>query len=305
MCDSVSVLRDGGVVAEGVIAEFTEQDLIRAIVGKDIGDMYPPVPMVRSMPVALAAHNIHGDILRGVSLEIHEGEVVGLTGLAGMGHDELPELLYGARRLRSGEIRLFGEFHAPAPQTSIARGMIMLPADRKVFGGDAASTVADNLTLPIVKRYFRAGRVDRAAVARDSARVLHEFDVRPPDPWRLLGELSGGNQQKALLAKWLSLFGKARVLLLHEATQGVDVGARQEIFRLIRESASKGIAILYVSTEYEDLAHLCDRVIIVRYGQVVDELDRTNLSAASIAARALASDFLTNGIVATQATDAK
>jgi len=288
LCDTVSVLRDGVLVAEGLMSEFTELDLIRAIVGKDIGDLYPPIPPSRKTPVVLSARNLHGDVLRGLSLEIHEGEIVGVTGLAGMGQDELVDLLYGTRPLRAGGVYLSGDRHDPKPRKSIARGMILLPADRKAQGGDASSTVTDNLTLPIVKRYFRAGRMDRASAARDVRAVLEEFDVRPRDPSRLLGELSGGNQQKALLAKWLSLFGEARVLLLHEATQGVDVGARQEIFGLIRESAARRLGILYVSTEHEDLAHLCDRVIVIRDGRIAAETDNANLDAATITALALA-----------------
>jgi ribose transport system ATP-binding protein len=148
--------------------------------------------------------------------------------------------------------------------------------------------LVENLTIPVVRRYFRSGRMRRAAARQDVLTALHDFDVRPPEPLRLLAELSGGNQQKALLAKWLKLYGQARVLLLHEATQGVDVGARQEIFRVIRDSARQGIGVLYVSTEHEDLVHLCDRIIVMRHGRITAEVDNTNLDAETITALALA-----------------
>jgi ribose transport system ATP-binding protein len=290
ICNTVSVLRDGALVAEGNMSEFTELDLIRAIVGKDIGEMYPPRPARRRTPVLLEARNLSGDLLRDCSLEIHEGEIVGVTGLAGMGQDELVELLYGSQPIRGGEVHLFGQAHDPVPGKSIASGMVLLPADRKGLGGDAYSSIEENLTVPIAKRYFRRGRMDRGSAIRDVRAVLREFDVRPPEPRRLLGELSGGNQQKALLAKWLKLFGQARVLLLHEATQGVDVGARQDIFRTIREGAKAGLGILYVSTEHEDLAHLCDRVIVMRHGRIAAEMENTNLQAETITAMALAGE---------------
>lgn len=300
VCDTVTVLRDGVLVAEGVIGEFSELELIRAIVGKDIGDLYPPVPAPRSGPVALRAHRLNGAVLREFSLEIREGEVVGVTGLAGMGQDELPEVLFGARPLTGGEVELYGERHEPEPRRSIAKGLILLPADRKALGGDMASTVADNLVVPVVGRYFRKGRMRHDVAVADVRAVLEEFDVRPPDPHRLLGELSGGNQQKALLAKWLSLFGSARILLLHEATQGVDVGARAEIFRLIRDSAAKGLAVLYVSTEHEDLANLCDRVVVVRDGRIAAEVDKAHLSGARISALALATERQAEAVPSSQ-----
>jgi ribose transport system ATP-binding protein len=131
--------------------------------------------------------------------------------------------------------------------------------------------------------------MDRNALERDVRRALEAFDVRPPHPQLQFGHLSGGNQQKALLAKWLRLFGMARVLLLHEPTQGVDIAARQDIFRMIRESVATGATVLYVSTELEDLAHLCDRVIVVRHGQAVAEFARPHLTATALAVAALAS----------------
>lgn len=289
VCDTVSVLRDGALVASGDVADFSERDLIRAVVGKDIGALYPAQPTGVNSPAVLTASNIRGRIIRDLSLELHEGEVVGLTGLAGMGQDEVPGLLYGAEQLLGGRVALFGKPYRPRPKESMARGVILLPADRRSLGGDPETSVADNLTLPIARRYYRRARMDRNALERDVRRALEAFDVRPPHPQLQFGHLSGGNQQKALLAKWLRLFGMARVLLLHEPTQGVDIAARQDIFRMIRESVATGATVLYVSTELEDLAHLCDRVIVVRHGQAVAEFARPHLTATALAVAALAS----------------
>lgn len=289
VCDSVSVLRDGALVASGMIAEFSELDLIRAIVGKDIGELYPPPPVPSTLPAALTGVALRGRTVRDLSFELRRGEILGITGLAGMGHDELPGLIYGSTQLASGEVRLSHQAYRPTPRSALARGIVYLPADRRSLGGDMGATVADNLTLPIASRYFRRGRIDEKTVRREVRQALERFDVRPANPDIQLGHLSGGNQQKALLAKWLDLYGAARILLLHEPTQGVDVGSRQDIFRLIRETARAGKSVLYASSEYEDLAHLCDRVIVLRDGEAVAELAPPHLDAAALAAASLAS----------------
>ena len=296
ICDTVSVLRDGTLVENGKTDEFTEAALIRAIVGRDIGEMYPPRSGTdAASPVVLGAQGLAGSTVRGLSLELHAGEVLGLTGLAGMGQDEVPSLLYGSAPLEGGRVELLGQLHRPTPQASLRSGMVLLPADRKGLGGDPLSSVSENLTIPILGRYFRAGRVDQKSATKEVYEALAAFGVRPLDPDRPLGQLSGGNQQKALLAKWMSLFGEAKILLLHEPTQGVDVGSRHEIFQLIRQCAREGRAILYISTEYDDLAHLCDRVIVMRHGKDVAEIPRGGLSGGAIARVALASGAVWDG----------
>jgi ribose transport system ATP-binding protein len=289
VCDTVSVLRDGSLVAAGNMADFAEVDLIRAIVGKDIGELYPPPPVPSDRPAALAVSALQGRTVKNLSFDLHEGEILGVTGLAGMGHDEVPGLIYGSTRLASGEIRIGQDEYRPSPKAALAHGIVYLPADRRGLGGDMSATVADNLTLPITARYFRRGRIDQQTARREVRGALRRFDVRPADPEIQLGHLSGGNQQKALLAKWLDLYGAARVMLLHEPTQGVDVGSRQDIFRFIRESVRAGQSALYVSSEYEDLAHLCDRVLVLRDGAVVAELAAPHLDATALAAASLAS----------------
>ena len=288
VCTTVSVLRDGDLVAEGPIAGFSERDLIQAILGKDIGEIYPATPRPSAGRAALEARNLVGNVLRDVSLTVQEGEVVGVTGLAGMGQDELPEAIYAGAGLRTGEVRVFGERHRPRPDRSLARGMILVPADRPRLGADLTGTVSENLTAPVVSRYFQRGWIRKRAARREVGDTLREYDVRPAEPSGLFGELSGGNQQKALLGKWLGIFGNAQILVLHEPTQGVDVGARQAIFTMIRDCAARGVAILYVSCEHDDLAHLCNRVMVMRHGRVVAEVGKAELSADRLAHLSLA-----------------
>jgi ribose transport system ATP-binding protein len=167
-----------------------------------------------------------------------------------------------------------------SPRRAQERGIVLLPADRQRHGGIARATVKENVTLPVLRRYRRAGRLDHRRERRDVRAALRRFRVHPPLPDRPLATLSGGNQQKALLARWIET--RPRVLLLHEPTQGVDVGSRREIFEILRDTVAAGSAIVYASVEYEDLARLCDRVLVFRRGRLVRELAGGTLTKESI-----------------------
>jgi ribose transport system ATP-binding protein len=291
LCSTVSVLRDGRLVADGQLSDMSERALIHAILGKDMDDLYPPPPDARTTPIVLSAKHLRAPGLADVTFDLHEGEILGLCGLAGMGQDLVPQVIYGVRPASDGELTVFGQPLGSNPRDALERGVVFLPLDRKRNGAHENSTLYENLTLPVIDRYFIGGRVRRSKELREVGAVLQEFSVRPGDPTRKFGELSGGNQQKALLAKWLRLVGTAKILLLQEPTQGVDVGARQEIFQFISEAAANGAATLYCSTEYEDLAHLCDRVLIMRHGRIVAQIGRAHLRAERLEALALATEL--------------
>ena len=170
-----------------------------------------------------------------------------------------------------------------SPRKAIGAGIALLPADRLRNGAAQVATVLENVTLSTFTKYFRVGIIRHGQERRRVAELLEMFTVAPADPDRVFGELSGGNQQKALIAKWFE--AKPSVLLLHEPTQGVDIGARKQIFARIRDFAQAGGSVLISSVEYEDLAHLCDRVIVFRNGAVVSEISKSNLSEATIVER--------------------
>ena len=258
--DRVSVIRDGAVSHRADTALSTERDLVRAILGFDLDDLYPEREEGHG-EVALTVERLSGRRVENLSLVVRRGEVLGLTGLIGAGQEEVPYLLFGARPARSGTItagaRRFRQSEL-TPSGAIRAGMALLPADRRGASGIGSITVRENVSIPALRRFFRGGFLREGQERAHVETLLRRFEVRPAEPELLLSALSGGNQQKALLAKWFQ--SEPTILLLHEPTHGVDIGSRRTIFRLIKNAAAAGSAVILFSTEYADLANLCDRV---------------------------------------------
>jgi len=281
VADRASILRDGRLVETVATSATNERKLVTAMLGRELDALYPTRTVAKGRR-ALTARNLSGRVANDVTFAIHQGEIVGLTGLLGMGHDEIPYLLFGAQIAAGGAVavedRPLGEL---TPREAIEAGMAFLPADRRHQSGIPKATLLENVSMTNGARFVRNGwlrhRAERTAVTS----VLDRFDVRPADPDRLLATLSGGNQQKALLGKWLQT--NPSVLLLHEPTQGVDIGSRKQILQIIAQVAAAGAAVLVASAEYEELANLCHRVLIFRHGQIARELSGDGLSEARIA----------------------
>jgi ribose transport system ATP-binding protein len=286
LCDAVTVLRDGRRIATERVVDLDEPRLIELILGRELEALYPEVEHRAEAPL-LEVRGLTGESCRDVSFALRGREVLGLTGLVGAGYDEVPYLVYGASRPSAGEIVLEGRtLRRLHPARAHALGLALLPADRQRQAGIPRATVKENVTLPVLRRYRRLGWLDRRRERRDVGCLLGRFRVRPPDPDRQLLALSGGNQQKALLARWLGI--QPRVLMVHEPTQGVDVGSRREIFELLEEAVEAGTAVLYASSDHEELAHLCDRVLVFRRARVVRELTGAAVSKDAIAAACFA-----------------
>jgi ribose transport system ATP-binding protein len=282
----VSVLRDGVPVTDAPTSDFDEAGLIEQILGFSIDQLYPDAVAKPHQERLLSASALSGRIARDVSLDVGKGEIVGLTGLLGMGWEEVPYLLFGAVPEGTGSITIGDDTVSVAdqhPGDAVSRGLALLPADRQNASGVGEATVLENLTLPTLGEFFRGGRIRRRKESRVGAETLNEYDVRPPDPTRKLATLSGGNQQKVLAAKWFR--SKPRIFLLHEPTHGIDIGAKKQIFARMRRAADEGTALVVASTEYEDLAHICDRVLVFRDGQVVAELSGSEMTQERIVER--------------------
>lgn len=278
LTDRVTVLRDGERVLAANTADLTEDALIENILGRRPGSLYPSGKVERRS-TSLRVDRLTADHVKDVSFEVGAGETIGLTGLLGMGFEQVPYLLFGAQQADTGTLSVNGtslSLRSLTPRKAIESGLALVPANRQRYGGVAAATVTENLTLPTVGDFFRRGLLRRGREQAAVQGILDDYDVRPPEPRRSFSTLSGGNQQKVLVAKWFR--AQPSVLLLHEPTQGVDVGARIQIFQRIHEAARDGKAVVIASSEYDDLAHLCDRVYVFRDARIVAVLSGPNLT---------------------------
>jgi ribose transport system ATP-binding protein len=280
LADRVSVLRDGRRIATVDVADLDHDGLVELIIGRTLDELFPATETPRA-GVLFAARGIYGTIVGDVSFDVHAGEVVGFAGLVGSGREELPYLLTGARRPLAGQLEL-REASLPAlrPASAIGAGIGFVPSDRKHESAIPALSVRENVTLPRLD----ASRVFRWLGARaerdDTLAWLHQVDVRPADPELPFSSLSGGNQQKVVLARWLR-YG-TEILVVDEPTQGVDVGSKAGIYQQLSAIAAAGGAVLVFSSDAEELASLCDRVVLLRAGRIDREISGAALSAAAL-----------------------
>jgi ribose transport system ATP-binding protein len=238
---------------------------------------------------AVSVRDLAGAGVDGVSFDVERGEVVGLTGLAGSGFESVPYLLCGAWRADAGRLVLDGrerELSGLDPHRALDAGIALIPGDRQRSGAVGALSVTDNVTLPRLPAFRRAGVLRRGEMHRSTGELMRRFDVRPAEPRADYGGLSGGNQQKALLGKWLAT--APRLVLFHEPTQGVDVGARQQIFATMREAAASGASMLCASSDHGQLEQVCDRVLIFGRGRIISELRGDDLTRERITERCYA-----------------
>jgi ribose transport system ATP-binding protein len=269
--DRVTVLKDGATVATGLPARETPTgDLIRLMTGRSIEYVFPERAGVPDdAPVVLDVENLsRSGEFTDVSFTVRAGEVVGLAGLVGSGRSEILETVYGARRADGGSVRVGGRrVRNGSVQRAVAAGVGLAPEERKSQGLLLNESVARNISVASLTRFARSGFVLRGAERDAAQQQAQALDVRPPGVERPIRNLSGGNQQKVVLARWL-LRG-CRVLLLDEPTRGVDVGARSEIYTLVRRLADDGVAVVVVSSEVEEVLGLADRVLVISEGRVV------------------------------------
>ncbi len=278
LTDQVTVIRDGLLAHSGPTRSLNEDQLIEHILGFSLERLYPE-PHEPTKEVLARLEGVSGPHVSDLSMTLHKGEIVGVTGLLGSGWEELPYLLFGATSAKQGRVSMNGsdvELKGLTPRAAIKLGCALLPGNRLVDGSLQTATVKENLTLATLENYFSAGRLRRGRERAHVQELLHGYDVRPPEPDVQLASLSGGNQQKVLVAKWFET--KPSLLLLHEPTHGIDVGARAAIFERLRDAAASGVAVILATSEYEDLPHLCDRVLVFREGRVASELHGASLT---------------------------
>jgi ribose transport system ATP-binding protein len=281
IADRVVVLRDGALIMDESVADVSEDDIVTAMIGRELDALFPdrveptaePVLEVRDLQVDGAGAP--------VSLTVHAGEIVGLAGLVGAGRTELLEAIFGARHTTAGEIAVRGRrIKRNAPAAAITAGMAMVPEDRKTSGVVLSMSVLDNGSLPRLSSFSIAGWLRDKARTTAVTDVMKSVRLRSSGMSQLVGTLSGGNQQKVVLARWLT--GNVNVLLLDEPTRGVDVGARSEIYRIIAEFAAAGMAVVMASSDMPEIIGLSHRAFVMRGGALVGELDRDALDHPAV-----------------------
>jgi ribose transport system ATP-binding protein len=282
--DRISVLRDGKVAGTVVTAQTSKRELVQLIIGRELDELDESLQATQSgSEVALRVEGLTTSTLHDITFDLHEGEVLGITGLVGSGYDDVIYAMYGANPVQSGTVTVGGttlQLAHLTPRSALAAGMALVPGDRQRDGSIPSLSAADNINLLVLDKFVRHGRLRHGELARNADELMEAFDVRPPRADLDYGSFSGGNQQKAMMAKWHQT--RPKVMLLHEPTQGVDVGARQQIWEMIRGSTAVS-STLCASSDYEQLAAICDRVAVIGRGRIVGFLSGTELTKDRIA----------------------
>ncbi|MGV0746353.1 sugar ABC transporter ATP-binding protein [Mycolicibacterium sp. XJ870] len=276
IADRVVVLRDGGLILDKPIGGVTDDEIVTAMIGRELDTLFPTRPQPTDETVLEVADLQVEGASGPVSFTVKAGEIVGLAGLVGAGRTELLEAIFGARRTTAGDVVVRGRtVKRNQPAAAITAGMAMVPEDRKLSGAVLSMSVLDNGTLPRLSAFSVAGWLRGKARTQAVSDVMSSVRLRSRGLGQEVGTLSGGNQQKVVLARWLT--GDVNVLLLDEPTRGVDVGARSEIYRIITEFAAQGMAVVMASSDMPEVVGLSHRAFVMRGGALVGELDREAL----------------------------
>ncbi|HZC51362.1 MAG TPA: sugar ABC transporter ATP-binding protein [Mycobacterium sp.] len=293
IADRVTVLRDGAVVGTRITTETDDDELVAMMVGRDLTDMF-----VRQSheagEVVLSVRHLTSDDVTDVSFDVRAGEVVGIAGLVGAGRSELAHAVVGNEPVRAGAVQVGGRtVRIRSPRDAVRAGIGFAPEERKAQALLMHRSVRDNISLAVLGRISVAHVVRRGEERRIATRYVKRLAVRTPSLEHAVANLSGGNQQKVVLARWLAR--RPRVLILDEPTRGVDVGAKAEIYQVINELAGEGIAIVVISSELPEILALADRVLVMQAGRITGELARSEATEERILALAMREDAVTTG----------
>jgi ribose transport system ATP-binding protein len=283
-CDKVTVMRDGHVIDTKPVSELTRNQMISMMVGRTIENEFPPRPECAGEPI-LEIRSITTRKLKDVQLTLRKGEILGLVGLVGAGRTELVRALFGADKVRKKSVLIDGKpVDINNPIDAINLGLAMVPEDRKLQGLLLGFSVEQNISLAVLRRLTRSGFIDSKAEGEVSDRQIKALNVKTPSGKTRIRSLSGGNQQKAVLGRWLEM--KPRILILDEPTRGIDVGAKYEIYLLMKKIVEDGGAIILISSELPEVLHMSNRVNTICEGRVNGEFDPAVASADEIMAKA-------------------
>jgi L-arabinose transport system ATP-binding protein len=289
LADRVSVLRDGALVGTRPAAELDDATLVRMMVGRSLADVVKRKPRDRTAP-ALKVTGLNSDKVTDIAITVDSGEIVGLAGLIGAGRTELGKTIFGAFRHDSGDIEVAGRrVKIRRPADAILAGIGYTPEERKAEGLLPEMSVSENATLAILRQLTRFRVIKRQREQEIATRYVQRLQVKTPSLQQPIGKLSGGNQQKVVLARWLAT--KPKILILDEPTRGIDVGAKAEIYALVEELAREGIGILLISSELPEILRLSDRVVCMQGGRITGELSSAEANEERVLQLCMALDL--------------
>jgi ABC-type sugar transport system ATPase subunit len=289
IADDIVVLKDGKFVTRLNVAKTNETELIRAMVGRDIGDTYAKLDRNKAFgEVVLDVKNLKTPYVRDVSFNIRKGEIVGLAGLVGAGRTEVARALFGADPVTGGEIVLDGKAVAfKSPREAIADGVALCPEDRKEEGLVMFRSIKDNIAMPVINKLCNWIFMDRKEVAALAEKAVAKYDIKTPSIDKITFELSGGTQQKIILGRWTGDKTETKLLILDEPTKGIDVGAKAELYQTICDLAKEGIAVLFISSELTEVINLADNIVVMHNGRVTGTVSREDATEESVLALAM------------------
>ena len=274
--DDITILKDGKLVATFETSQTDSNELVKAMVGRDVGDTYANLNRNDKIgDVILEVKNLVTDYVKDISFELRQGEILGFSGLIGAGRTEVMRAIFGVDPIISGEIILEGKpVHFKSPRDAIDSGIALCPEDRKEQGLVLGQSVRKNITIPVLAKLKKWFILDEKAEHRLAAEAMRKYSIKTPSAEKLALELSGGNQQKIILGRWTSHLVDTKILILDEPTKGIDVGAKVEVYQMIHDFASQGIAVMFISSELTEVLNISDQIIVLHDGRITGKLSR-------------------------------
>jgi len=281
LAHTVTVLRDGKVVGTKAVGSITMDEVVRMMVGRELKQMYPEKGARKGRELLHIERLRLDGVFEDISFTLYEGEILGMAGLVGAGRSQVSQTIFGYLRKDGGRVLLDGkEVPIDSPGDAVRAGLAYLPEDRKRAGMFLKMTVTDNLVSANLNDYSRVGFLSGRAVTTAARKIVEQFRIRTPSLRQRVSFLSGGNQQKLLIARWLGV--KPRVLIADEPTRGIDVGAKAEIHALLRQLCNEGIGIIVISSELPEILGMCDRILVLHEGRIAGELSSENASEEAV-----------------------
>lgn len=281
ICDTISVFRDGQFIGMGATKDLTENELIKMMVGREITDQFPKLEAKIGDVVFEAKHIKFNKKVKDVSISVRAGEIFGIAGLVGAGRSELVESIFGVRRMDSGEVYVKGKkVVVKQPSDIIKEGVALVTEDRKVTGLNLVGSVGENISMVAIKKMLTNGLYSRGKAIKASNEYIKKLKIKTPSGNEIVGNLSGGNQQKVVIAKWL--LNEPDIIIMDEPTRGIDVGAKRDIYILMGELVQQGKAVIMISGEIPELMGVCDRIGVMAEGTLSGELQRDEFSQEKI-----------------------